>query len=678
MKIVPFTLCLVATALPLVMAPARAADATDVLDQLSLEDLMQIEVTSVSKKPQKLANVAAAVHVISAEDIHLSGANSLPEVLRLAPGIDATRLSGNRWEISARGFAELFAAKLLVLVDGRNALNPAFSGASWQNFQFPLEDIERIEVIRGPAAAIWGSNGINGVINIITKSAAATQGGQAVIGGGTVEGSYARLRWGGQNADGSQFYRVYGSTQHANDNGAAASLGGGGAHDAYGNQSAGFRLDGYLAGGARWDMSADFYDNRSDGLAFMYLPSGTAIEKQTERHHGTILRARYETPFGDGGNLQVQTAYARTTMHLPYILTDRRDTFDLDMQHRFQLGNAHDLVWGVNYRVSSDTIERTAVMWLNVPSRRMNYLGLFAQDEVSLAETLRLTLGLRADHNPISGWDMQPTARLSWNLQANHTLWGALSRAARAPSRADSGFNRNAYYFPAGSPRGNLVPVLYVLQSTDQQSSERLKAAEIGLRSQWAPTLSTDLVAFTHRYDNLLRTVGPAIPIAAGPPVVLSAAFLNGGEMTLNGAELSTDWRIGPAWRLQLAQTWNHVTHVGTVEVEPYGTTPRSITSLRLSWTPVSSVNIDAWLRRTSARPGIPEQPYLQRQARNELDLRLAWRPKRALELSLSGQNLTNGNCDALADLPLVPSTNTGVIPTCQPRALVGQVRIDF
>jgi iron complex outermembrane receptor protein len=317
-------------------------------------------------------------------------------------------------------------------------------------------------------------------------------------------------------------------------------------------------------------------------------------------------------------------------------------------------------------------------MWLNVPSRRMNYLGLFAQDEVSLAETLRLTLGLRADHNPISGWDMQPTARLSWNLQANHTLWGALSRAARAPSRADSGFNRNAYLFPAGSLMWNPVPALYVLQSTEELSSERLKAAEIGLRSQWAPTLSTDLVAFTHRYDNMLRTVGAQTLVREPQLIVISAAFLNGGEMTLNGAELSADWRIDPAWRLQLAQTWNHVVHVGTVEVEPSGTTPRSVTSLRLSWTPGNSVNVDAWWRRTSARPGVAEQPYLQRQAHGEFDLRLAWRPQKALELSLTGQNLNKGSCDALANLLMVPSTNTGVIPTCQPRSLVAQARIDF
>lgn len=306
----------------------------------------------------------------------------------------------------------------------------------------------------------------------------------------------------------------------------------------------------------------------------------------------------------------------------------------------------------------------------------MSFLGLFAQDEVSLAETLRLTLGLRADHNPISGWDMQPTDRLSWNLQANHTLWGALSRAARAPARADSGFNRNGSF-----TRDQPIPgwnALGVLHSPEKLSSERLKAAEIGLRSQWAPTLSTDLVAFAHRYDNLLRTVGAQNPGGFGPLTLFNVEFVNGGKMALTGAELSTDWRIDPAWRLQLAQTWNQVSHVGTVPVEPSGTTPKSITSLRLSWSPGGSLNVDAWLRRSSARPGIPGQPYLQRQAHGEFDLRLAWRPTRALELSLAGQNLNDASCEALVNLPLVPSTNTGVIPSCQPRSLVDQVSIDF
>ena len=676
MKFARVTLCLAATALPLAPAPALAADAASGLDQLSLEDLMQVEVTSVSKKPQRLANVAAAVHVISAEDIRLSGANSLPEALRLAPGIDATRFSGNRWSVSARGFAELLAEKLLVLVDGRNAFNPAFSGVAWQDFQFPLEDVERIEVIRGPAAAIWGSNGMNGVINIITKSAASTQGGQAVIGGGTVEGGYGRVRWGGQNADASLFYRLYASTQHANEQDAPASVGGGSGHDAYGHDAAGFRLDGYLAGSARWDMSADFFRNRSDGLAYMHQASGTTIDQQTERHRGTTLRARYEKGLDGGGNLQFQAAYAQTTLRIPYVMTDERDTFDLDMQHRFHLGDRQDLIWGGNYRVSSDTISPSPVMSMNNPSRRMSYLGLFAQDEIGLAESLRLTLGLRADHNPISGWDTQPTARLSWNLQPNHTLWGALSRTARAPSRADSGFNRNLAYIPGNLSVG--VPnTLVVMRSDDNQSSEKLKAAEIGLRSQWAPALSTDLVAFTHRYQDLLRTSGSTTLVPGFPLTVVNVEIRNGGEMTLNGAELATDWRISPTWRAQLAQTWNHVTDVGTDTVDPSGTVPDSITSLRLSWTPSSSINIDAWLRHTAARPALPTHIQLERQAFSGFDLRLAWRPRKALELSLTGQNLNKGTCDAFAGLTLVAS-NTDAIPTCQPRSLVGQLRIDF
>jgi iron complex outermembrane receptor protein len=665
------TLCLAAVALALLPAPTMAADAATELGALSLEDLMQVEVTSVSKKPQKLANVPAAVFVISDEDIRRSGANSLPEVLRLAPGMDATRFSGNRWAISARGFAEVFAEKLLVLVDGRNSFNPIFSGVSWQDFQFPLEDVERIEVIRGPAAAIWGSNGMNGVINIITKSAASTQGGQAVIGGGTVEGGFARVRWGGQNTDGNLFYRAYGSTQHANEQNAPATLGGGSGHDAYGHAAAGFRLDGYLSGGARWDMSADFYRNRSDDMAYMHQASGTTIDRQTERHRGTTLRGRYEKALADGGNLQFQAAYAHSELSIPYAITDRRDTFDLDMQHRFRLGDRQELVWGANYRVSSDTIAPGLVMSMNTPSRRMSYLGLFAQDEISLAERLRLTLGLRADHNQISGWDAQPTSRLSWNFQPTQTLWGGLSRAARAPSRGDSGFNRNLLYIP-GVPNQ-----LIVLRSNDEQESEKLKAAEIGLRSQWAPTLSTDVVAFTHRYENMLRTNGSITTVPGFPLTVVNVEVKNGGAMTLNGIELTTDWRFAPTWRAQLAQTWNHVADVSTVTVDASGTVPDSITSLRLSWTPTSSINIDAWLRHTAARPAVPTRLQLQRQSFSGFDLRLAWRPQKALELSLTGQNLNKGTCDAFAGLSIVAS-NADVIPTCQPRSLVGQLRLDF
>lgn len=676
MKLTIAKICLGPVILAMLPVSALAADISNSFGSLSLEDLMQVEVTTVSKKPQRLANVPAAVHVITGEDIRLSGATSLPEVLRLAPGIDATRFSGDRWSVSVRGFAELFAEKLLVLVDGRNAYNPAFSGVSWQDFQFPLESIERIEVIRGPAAAIWGTNGMNGVINIITRSAAATQGGQTVIGGGTVEGSYGRVQWGGQASDGDVFYRMYVSAQHANEQVAPSSLGGGRGRDAYGHASVGFRLDGYLSDGARWDMSGDVYGNYSDDMAYMHQASGTTIAQQTERHHGTTLRGRYEKTLDGGGNLQFQAAYAHSDMSVPYAFADNRDTFDLDMQHRFRLGEKQEFIWGANYRVSSDSITPGLVMSMVTPSRRMDYLGLFAQDEVGLAETLRLTMGLRLDHNPISGWDTQPTARLSWNLQPTQTLWGALSKAARAPSRVDSGFNRNLTYIPGNL--GGLVPnTLVVLKSDENQSSEQLKAAEIGLRSQWASALSTDLVAYRHHYDNMLRTNGNITTVPGFPLTIVNVQVRNGGQMTLDGVELAVDWRINSVWRGQLAQTWSHAVDVGAVTVDASGTVPSSITSVRLSWMPSNSFNVDAWLRHTAARPAVPTHIQLERQSFSGVDLRLAWRPQKALELSITGQNLNGGACNAFAGLSIVAS-NADIIPTCVPRSLVARLRADF
>lgn len=303
-------------------------------------------------------------------------------------------------------------------------------------------------------------------------------------------------------------------------------------------------------------------------------------------------------------------------------------------------------------------------MNMNNPSRWMNYLGL------------------RADQNPISDWDTQPTARLSWNLQPNHTLWGSLSQAARAPSRSDSGFNRNFTFIPENL--SGLIPnapntpnTLVVLHSNEAQESEKLEAAEIGLRSQWAPTLSTDLVAFTHRYENMLRTNGITTVVPGFPLTMVHVEIKNGGEMTLNGIELAADWRFAPAWHVHLAQTWNHVAQVGTAPVDASGTVPDSITSLRLSWVPSPNTHVDAWLRHTAARSSIPTRSQLQRQAFSGLDLRMAWRPKKSLELSLTGQNLNAGACDAFVGLNMVAS-NADIIPSCQPRSLTGQLRMDF
>lgn len=666
----------IAAALCLAVAvPALAQELAGIGDSLgnfSIEDLMQVEVTSVAKKPQRLAYVAAAVHVISAEDIRLAGVHSLPEALRLAPGVDATRISGDRWAVSIRGFASRLANKLLVLVDGRNAYTPAFSGVIWEDFQFPLEDIERIEVLRGPAATVWGTNGVNGVINIITKSAAATQGVQAVAGAGKVESAYGRVRVGGQNAEGSLFYRVYGATRKADDQKALA---GGDGLDGFRHQSAGFRIDGYRTDGSRWDVSGDFYSVRSSISSTLMLPGMSIANPNKENHHGVALRARYETPLAGGGSLQIQGAYNHSNTVIASTAADRRDTFDLDAQHRFKWGERHDIVWGGGYRVTDDTMPLMQLVRMDETSRRTVSYGLFGQDEITLADDWRLTLGLRLDHNNFTGCEVQPDARLSWNLASNHTVWGSLSKVARAPSRGEHGLSSN---FIEGStnlgPFGSIPNLLHTYSPAN--TSERLKAAQLGLRSQWASNFSTDAVAYTHRYDRLAVYGTPSIVPHFFGYIDVYVPVVNVADMTLDGAELSADWRPASNWRLQLAYTFQDVRHAHEAVIEA-AAIPRHIGSVRASWTPTAQIDVDLWLRHMGSRPGIASAPYLARRAFDSVDMRIAWRPQKNLELALIGQNLNDGACDAYTGIAAAEAMPK-MLPTCMPRSLTAQMRLDF
>lgn len=662
-----------------VTLPALAQERADNLGDFSLEDLMQVEVTSVSKKPQKLANVAAAVYVISAEDIRTSGANSLPEVLRLAPGIDATRISGNRWAVSIRGFASRLSNKLLVLVDGRNTYTPSFSGVIWEDFQFPMEDVERIEVIRGPSSAVWGSNGVNGVINIITKSAAATQGGQAVLGGGSVDGAYGRVRWGGQNTDGSVLYRVYGASQRAN---SQRSLAGGDGQDSYSSESAGFRVDGYLERGARWDVSGDIRSVRADVVNTFSLPNLLITNPGRENNSGQTLRARYTQPTQEGGSLQIQAAYAHNDYNMGVLFAEARDTLDLDVQHRFRLGDKHDIVWGGGFRFSTDSMPPTPLIAMDEVARSTRSFGLFAQDEITLAEPWRLTLGLRMDRNEFTGWEAQPDARLSWHLAPNHTMWGALSQAERAPSRGEHGITTNSVEGSTTLAPGMSVPNVLHIQNAGNLS-ERLNASQFGLRSQWAPALSTDAVVFSHKYVRLgIANISGAtvVPHMVGPFVDylnVYIPYVNLGEVTLNGAEFSLDWRPAPHWYLRLAHTWQDVAKAEAPVAETVAVIPGQITSLHASWAPTSLVDVNLWLRHTGARPGNLLPYVAPRHAFAGLDLSFSWRPQKNLEFSLIGQNLNDGACDAYAGITgaeVLPK----LLPTCMPKSLSGQVRLTF
>ena len=652
--------------------PAGAADNPTAPAELSLEELMQVEVTSVSRKPQSLANVAAAVFVIGAEDIRLSGANSIPEALRLAPGIQASRISGNRWSVSARGFADYFADKLLVLVDGRDTYNPAFGGTVWQDLQFPMDDIERIEVIRGPAAALWGSNGINGVINIITKSAAATQGGQLGIGAGNSAGEFGHVRWGGGTTDQNLFYRGYISGENGNSGRAIPSMGGGDGHDSYNSQAGGLRLDGYLSGGARWDFSADLFKNSADTMAYVATSTSGNNQQFNENHKGATLRGRYQDTISDNNEIQLQSSLSYTNLQVPFMLTDRRMTADIGLQDHIKVAAWNDLVWGADYRLSRDDISTTPYLHLDSLSEHLNYYGLFGQDEIRLFDNLRLTVGARMDHNDYTGWTPQPTARLAWNVDPTQTLWGSVSKASRAPSRGERGFSLNENYTP-GTPFPN---TLVVLHGDKNFGNERINAAEAGLRSQWTSRISTDGVVFVHQYNNLRASGPPVIDASTFPLVVANVPVVNGGAMVIRGAELAADWHISSDWRLQLSQTVNDAQHAHSATIDFAGQVPKFISSFRASWAPTPDVNVDAWFRYTDKQPA-PLSPVLQRQAFTSLDMRVAWRPRQGLELSLTGQNLINSECDEYKRL-LITRETENMIPTCQPRRVIGAMRIEF
>jgi len=383
-------------------------------------------------------------------------------------------------------------------------------------------------------------------------------------------------------------------------------------------------------------------------------------------------------------NLQVQGAYAYGDIEASSLGADQRDTFDLDFQHRLRLSERNEVVWGGNYRLTRDTMSPSPYFFMNDESMRLDYYSLFAQDEFRLTDDLHVTLGLRFDHNEFTGWETQPTARFSWNVQPHHTVWMAASRASRAPSRGEVGFNSShiGAWAPLPSPYPpTVVPYIIRVQGTSDYGSEELRAYEIGWRSQWSPTLFTDGVAFSHRYRQL-RANGE-ITYLPGPSLLdpsyidVYVPLINGGEMTLNGIELAVDWRPVSTLRFQLAQTWNDVAQVGGAQVDASGLIPHRITSLLTAWTPRPDINVNVWYRYIGERPSNVDDPQHARQALTEIDLRLAWKLRKDLELSLVGQNLNDGACDAYSGL-ISAFDYSRTVPTCMPRAAYGQVRWDF
>lgn len=613
--------------------PAHPPDTRD-LTSLSLEELLNVEVTSVSRKQERWFEAPAAVYVITQEDIRRSGATTIAEALRLAPGLDVARFDSNAWAISSRGFNGLFANKLLVLMDGRTVYTPLFGGVFWDVQDTFLEDIERIEVIRGPGGTIWGANAVNGVINIITKRAQDTQGGVLTGGGGSEERGFGGTRYGVRLGNGA-YLRAYAKYF---DRGAFVTARGNQASDQWQAGRGGFRLDWNAGRRDAFTLQGDIYTGhvgRTFGVTAPTPPFGQIVNSW-ERMDGGNLLGRWQHQFAPDSSAALQLYYDRTGRDSAALFREDRDTFDVDLQHQFALAARHAVVWGLGYRYTEDHIRNSFAFSLHPTSRGLNLFSSFVQDEITLIERrLTLTIGSKFEHNDFSGFEFQPSGRLLWTPAPRHTVWAAVSRAVTTPSRQEQDVRFNAAVFP--TPDGTLVYVSHF--GNHDFKSEELLAYELGYRVQPKDQFFFDLATFYNEYRNLFTTESSGAPfIETDPPpphLVMAETSVNSARAESWGLELSASWNPLPRWRLAGAYTWFDLhSHRAMPGFGAEGDAPHNQVNARSFIDLPYGLEFDTLLYYVDSlsTQGVPS--YIR------TDLRLGWRPHHDVEVSLVGQNV--------------------------------------
>jgi iron complex outermembrane receptor protein len=596
---------------------SRGEPVTNSLADLSLEDLVNVKVTSVSKHEENLNDAAAAIFVLSNDDIRRSGATTVADALRLVPGMQVAAMSSSDWAISARGFNQQFANKLLVMIDGRTVYSPAFSGVYWDVQQVFLDDVDRIEVIRGPGATIWGANAVNGVINILSKSARDTQGGLLYGGGGDVHLALGGARYGDQLGK-DTWYRVYGTYQ-LNDDFRQAN--GRSAHDGWDLGKGGFRVDHYTSDDGHLTWQGDGYAGN--------------LADRTGDMHGFNTLGRWTQPLSERSSYEVQ-AYLDHTLRNDALMEMSEDTADLTFQHTFGLGERNDVIWGLGYRFTRTRVHevKTPGSVITDDTLPLNLFSAFIQDAFEIIpDRLTFTLGTKIEHNDFTGVEVQPSARLVFKPAKNQTLWAAVSRAVRTPSLVEGAeFGAFAFGAPVIGPGGALYQPAIV--GNPDVHSEVLWACELGYRIQPNPRVSVDVAAFYNDYSRALglRPVG-VIPSAPLNVLTLESANTRRGESYGGEAVVTvvaTDaWRLSASYSLLFTQGQGEpASDTRALELNA----PTHQVVLRSSYDFTRRASLDAQLRYVDNVQAVPA--YLT------ADVRLSWRPKDNLELSLVGQNL--------------------------------------
>lgn len=607
---------------------------TKEIADLPLEKLMEVEITSVSKRPETRGGAASAIHLITAEDVQREGFRTIADTLRYVPGMQVAQINAHTWGVSARGFDAEYATKLLVLLDGRSVYTPLNAGVYWDTVDLMLEDLDRIEVIRGPGGTLWGANAVNGVINITSKSAHDTQGWLFTGGGGTEERAFTGARYGGKLGEQTS-YRVYVKYDNHDD---LAFANGADAGDDWQMVRTGFRLDSGDAATDLFTLQGDFYHGHQDWFYTQPIATPPYAETLTDEElvRGANLLGRWTHSFENESQLIWQTYFDHTDResNLP---RERRDTFDTDLQHHFAPLACHNLVAGLGYRVTTDDIENNFANQFHPDERTLHLFSAFVQDEMTLIEDrLRFTVGSKIEHNDFTGVEYQPSARLAWTPHEHHTFWGSVSRAVRTPSRAEDDVRINRAVPTPPFPAGSVVSIL----GDRRGQSEDLVAYEIGYRALVHPRLSLDVTAFRNVYDEL-RSLEPGAP-PADPPAPLATYYVANtlkGESW--GVEMACDWQMLDWWRWRATYTYFELdldfkaggTDANTILLLE-GNAPRHQFTLRSQMDLGRNVQFDAGLRYVDEL----ENPHIPAYA--AFDLRLAWRPTEKLELSVVGLNL--------------------------------------
>jgi iron complex outermembrane receptor protein len=586
------------------------AQSIDELMGMSLEQLGRIKVTSVSGHAQSLSQTPASLYVITADDIRRSSATTLAEALRLAPNLIVSRLDAGTYAISARGFNSNIANKLLVLVDGRTIYSPLFSGVFWEANDVMLEDVDRIEVMSGPAGSQWGTNAVNGVINVITKSSADTQGQLASAQLGKRE-SAAAYRYGGRMANDGTF-RVYGKSSDTHD---FTRFEGSGAASTWRRQQAGFRTD-WSSGGSDFTVQGDAVNGASATRA-----AANAGETQIS---GLDILGRWTRRLGDGSQFRLQSYYEQANHRDNLLLDENGEVFDVEGRHLLAAAGRHRMQWGAGYRYAKDRSDPGTLFAFIPANASLNWSNLYAQDEIRLADALTLTAGARMERDSYTGWEFLPNLRLGWSVAPDHFLWTGLSRAVRSPSRVD-----RAIFTPPRPP--------FIVAGGPNFTSEIAKVFEVGYRGQPTRALSYSVTFFNQDYSDLKSaelTPGSVFPVTSQ----------NKTEGTVSGVETWGYWQVLPDWRLMAGYTnisaRLHLVPGSTDPVGPgnLGNNPADQWMLRSTLNIDPRQECDAGVRRVGSLPPYPGNA-MPVPAYTAVDLRYAVRVDRRLELSVVAQN---------------------------------------